>query len=204
MKALFAALPLAAAALFAATPALAATASASQASKPAAKKPVHRKISPKKAEAIKDLEEATPTEDPDPTIKLTDLEKAIAKRVYVGDMPCELGASVNVRALHREGFFLVRIKHTRFVMHPVESKSGAIRLEDPTQGALWLQLGNKSMLMSQKEGRRLADECQSPDQKVYAEELKKHPINLLEPAPAAANASTAAPAASAPAKAGSN
>ena len=49
-------------------------------------------------------------------------------------------------------------------MHPVESRTGAIRLEDPKRGAMWLQLGNKSMLMSQKLGQRLADECQSPEQ----------------------------------------
>ena len=32
-------------------------------------------------------------------------------------------------------------------------------LEDPKGGAMWLQLGNKSMLISQKQGLRLADEC---------------------------------------------
>ena len=47
-------------------------------------------------------------------------------------------------------------------MHPVESRTGAIRLEDPKRGAMWLQLGNKSMLMSQKLGQRLADECHEP------------------------------------------
>ena len=40
---------------------------------------------------------------------------------------------------------------------------------------MWLQLGNKSMLMSQKLGQRLADECQSPDQVTFAEDLKKNP-----------------------------
>ena len=61
-------------------------------------------------------------------------------------------------------------------MHPVESRTGAIRLEDPQRGAMWLQLGNKSMLMSQKLGQRLADECQSPAQLTYAEALKKNPL----------------------------
>ena len=63
-------------------------------------------------------------------------------------------------------------------MHPVESRTGALRLEDPVRGALWLQLANKSMLMNQKEGKRLADECQSPDQLAYAKSMK--PVDLLE------------------------
>jgi hypothetical protein len=69
-------------------------------------------------------------------------------------------------------------------MHPVESRTGAIRLEDPKGGAMWLQLGNKSMLMSQKLGQRLADECMSPAQLTMAEALKKNPMpSLLEPLP---------------------
>ena len=94
------------------------------------------------------IEEATPTEDYDPSDKLSPEEVAIAKRVHVGEMPCELGDKVSVKPLKREGFFLVSRGVNRFVMHPVESRTGAIRLEDPARGALWLQLGNKSMLMN--------------------------------------------------------
>jgi hypothetical protein len=47
------------------------------------------------------------------------------------------------------------------------------------QGAVWLQLSNKSMLMSQKLGRRLADECRSPLQQVVAEQLKLNPAPSL-------------------------
>ncbi len=101
-------------------------------------------------------------------------------------------------ALKREGFFLVATKGHRFRMHPVESRTGAIRLEDPKRGAMWLQLGNKSMLMSQKLGQRLADECQSPDQLTVAEQLKKNPLpSILDKPPAVADGP--APAASAPA-----
>ena len=188
--------------LIAAAPALvmAQTAAPAKPAKPAAKAPARAaaKPAPKKptAEELKAVEEATPIEEPDPRIKLSDAELEIAKKVYVGEIPCELGASVKIRALRRDGFFLVQVKATRFVMHPVESRTGAIRLEDPERGALWIQLGNKSMLMSQKLGQRLADECQSPDQVTFAETLKKNPINILEPAPAPAPAA-AAPAATA-------
>jgi hypothetical protein len=131
--------------------------------------------------------------DDDPAVVLTPADLETAKKVYVGEIACELGAKVHVTPHKREGFFIVRTGLQRFRMHPVESRTGAIRLEDPVAGAMWLQLGNKSMLMSQKLGLRLADECQSPEQKAFAEAMKSRPpVNILEPAPAAAPASSAA------------
>jgi len=125
------------------------------------------------------IEEATPLSEPDPSIKLDEADLAIAKTVYTGEIQCELGEKVTIKPMKREGFFyLVRGIH-RFVMHPVESRTGAIRLEDPQRGGLWLQLANKSMLMNQKEGKRIADDCQSPQQVAYAKTMK--PVNLLEP-----------------------
>ncbi|HEY8048574.1 MAG TPA: hypothetical protein VIE63_05325 [Ramlibacter sp.] len=137
--------------------------------------------------------------DDDPAVVLTPAELETAKKVYVGDIKCELGAVVHVTPHKREGFFIVRTGLQRFRMHPVESRTGAIRLEDPVAGAMWLQLSNKSMLMSQKFGMRLADECMSPQQAAVAEDMKSRPpINILEPAPAAAPAApVATPAASA-------
>jgi len=129
--------------------------------------------------AQKAVEESTPI-DADPNVKLTEADIEVAKKVFVGDIPCELGAKVTITPLKREGFFLVATKGHRFAMHPVESRTGAIRLEDPKRGAMWLQLGNKSMLMSQTLGQRLADECQSPEQVTFAEKLKLNPVNILE------------------------
>jgi hypothetical protein len=150
------------------------------AAKPQAKstKPVKVKDAPAptKRQAI---EEATPTSEPDPSIKLSEAQLAIAKTVHTGEISCELGQKVTIRPMKREGFFFVSRGVNKFVMHPEESRTGAIRLEDAARGALWLQLANKSMLMSQKEGKRLADECMSPEQVAYAKNMK--PVNLLEP-----------------------
>ncbi len=133
----------------------------------------------------KSIEESTPVDD-DPAVKLSPADLEVAKQVHVGDIPCELGATVHVTRHKREGFFIVRAGIQRFRMHPVESRTGAIRLEDPAAGAMWLQLGNKSMLMSQKIGKRLADECMNPIQAAMNETLKKNPIpSLLEPLPTA-------------------
>ena len=152
-----------------------------------AKKPVVKKSSAEiRRSALKAVEEVTPIdEDLNITLSAEDIE--LAKRVYVGSIPCELGAAVSITPNEkRPGFFMVQTKNTRFTMHPVESRTGAIRLEDPKAGALWLQLGNKSMLMSQKMGQRLADECMSQAQITFADEIKKNPpISILDPLPIA-------------------
>ena len=144
--------------------------------------------------ALKAVEEVTPI-DGDPNIKLTAEDTEMAKRVFVGTISCELGNSVTITASSRRpGFFLVQTKGSRFSMHPVESRTGAIRLEDPKRGAFWLQLGNKSMLMSQKLGQRLADECMSPEQITLAEDLKRNPRpGLLDNQAQTPAATTASP-----------
>ena len=120
---------------------------------------------------------------------LDQADLAVAKKVHVGHIACEFGAAVQITPAKREGFFTVQVKNMRYTMHPVESRTGAIRLEDPVRGAMWLQLGNKSMLMSQKLGLRLADECMSGEQITFADLMKKNPPrSLLEPLEAPAKA----------------
>ena len=146
------------------------------------RKAASRKATPApklKRSAVKAVEEVTPVkEEADVALSKADLE--IAQEVYVGPIKCELGENVMITAdaLH-PGFFEVQVKQARYRMHPVESRTGAIRLEDPRAGAMWLQLGNKSMLMNQKIGERLADECQSPQQVTAAEAMKKNPPKSL-------------------------
>jgi len=161
----------------------------------AAAKPASGTVKKRGGKTVPKTTEESVAIDDDPSIKLTPADLEVAKLVYVGDIPCELGATVHITPHKREGFFIVRTGIQRFRMHPVESKTGAIRLEDPVAEAMWLQLGNKSMLMSQKMGRRLADECMSPAQAAVAEALKTNPMpSLLEPLPAPKAATPAAPA----------
>ncbi|TXT39912.1 MAG: hypothetical protein FD135_1780 [Comamonadaceae bacterium] len=102
---------------------------------------------------------------------------SIAERVEVGVVPCELGQSVSVSAdTSSPGYFDVQVKKFRFRMVPVVSSTGAIRLEDVAAGAVWLQLANKSMLMSQKLGTRLADACVTPAQAMFAAAMEKSPL----------------------------
>ncbi len=114
-------------------------------------------------------------------VALTPAELAIADRVYTGTIACELGASVAVEADPKApGYFTVKGKGFAYRMHPVVTSTGAIRLEDRHDGgSVWLQLPNKSMLMDQKHGKRLADECANPTQLAAAEMLKKNPPPVL-------------------------
>jgi hypothetical protein len=107
---------------------------------------------------------------------LSDEALAIAERVHKGHLPCELGASVRVEPnAHQPGYFDVRGNGFHYRMHPVTTSTGAIRLEDKQAGAVWLQLANKSMLMDQKRGRRIADECAHPEQMAFAQNMKHNP-----------------------------
>ena len=115
---------------------------------------------------------------------LTPAELAIAERVYVGNLPCELGAFVRVtRDPASPGYFDVQVRDLKYRMSPVATTTGAIRLEDQKAGAVWLQILNKSMLMNHKQGQRLADECMGVEQQAINETLKKNPArSVLEPA----------------------
>lgn len=115
---------------------------------------------------------------------LTPAELAIAERVYLGQVPCELGVFVTLTADPKvPGYFDVQSKNVKYRMFPVETSTGVIRLEDHQAGGVWLQLPNKSMLMNQKLGQRLADACVTPEQALVAEMLIQNPPPSLLDAP---------------------
>ena len=115
---------------------------------------------------------------------LTPDELAIAEQIHLGKIPCELGSHVQIDADAKlPGYFHVATRTAKYRMIPVATSTGAIRLEDKKAGAVWLQLANKSMLMNQKLGQRLADECMGTEQQAINEVLKKNPArSVLEPA----------------------
>ena len=156
-------------------------------------KKVVSKVVPKKI--IKHVEENTPISD-DTDITLSEAQIKEAEGIYTGVIKCELGASVDIEADPKKpGFFNLTHNNIKYRLHPVDSRTGAVRLEDPRQGAMWLQLGNKSMLMSQKLGSRLADDCQAAKQLEVAEDMKVHPPKgLLDDVTTTPPATAAAPA----------
>ena len=104
--------------------------------------------------------------------------------VHTGHMVCELGNAVTVTPDPQQPTrFVVQMKKNTYLMTPVETTTGAVRLEDAQAGAMWLQLPNKSMLMNSKLGQRMADECQSDHQTAVAHAMKLNPPPSLLDAP---------------------
>jgi hypothetical protein len=185
-----------------AAPAKPVSPSAKPAAKPAAKK--QPTVNPSSRTNLKSAAKNVAAGIEAAEAALTPAELAIAERVHVGKLPCELGASVDLAADDKApGYFNVSGKNFKYRMFPVATTTGAIRLEDHKAGAVWLQLANKSMLMNQKLGIRLADECMSPGQMVVAEAIKLNPpVSVLDaPKPVAASDTPAAAAAAQPASA---
>jgi len=115
-------------------------------------------------------------------VVLSAAQVEVAQSVHVGTLPCELGQTVELVADRAAmGFFDLRIGRAKYRVSPELTTTGAIRLEDKVAGIVWLQLANKSMLMNQKQGRRLADECKSAAQQETADEmLRNPPASVLE------------------------
>lgn len=146
----------------------AATAKKAPAKKATATKSTGKRVP---AKTVKAVESNTPVESL--STRLTDAELVIAQRVHTGRIQCELGADITVTADEKNpGFFNVSAGKQRYYMHPVESRTGAIRLEDGRAEAMMLQLGNKSMVLNQKLGQRVADDCQTAEQKQFAAQLE--------------------------------
>ena len=117
-------------------------------------------------------------------VVLSPEQMVIGNKVLVGKINCELGVVVMMtNDEHSPGRFFLDMGTKRYVLLPVVTSTGAVRLEEESSGAVWLQLGNKSMLMNQKEGKRLADDCMNPDQLLVAQALERNPQPGLLDAP---------------------
>lgn len=148
-----------------AAPAKKATATKTAKKAPAKKTTAKKKTAPKKTAAPAPAKPA-----------LSDAQLAIARRVHTGHITCSGGQRISITADDKNpGHFHLTSGKKSYAMHPVESRTGAIRLEDTKAGAVWLQFGSKSMLMNQKLGQRVADGCTSPEQRAYAAEKQNKP-----------------------------
>jgi hypothetical protein len=104
----------------------------------------------------------------------------LSKSVLTGKIDCELGAHITVEQHAKHpGYIDVRHQKHEFVMKPVMSSTGALRLEDVKGVGLMLQIANKSMLMNVKSGQRMVDGCEHPEQKALMERINRE--NALNP-----------------------
>ncbi len=146
---------LAALALSLALPAAAQT----SAPKPAAKAPA-------KPAAKKRAAAAPPVEAPLAEAGSEQLEAA--NIAHLGDYDCEFAQKVTVEPYAKApGYIEVKQKAQAWVMKPVLSSTGALRLEDVKGRMLMIQIANKSMVMDTVAGQRLVDGCVHEKQRAF-------------------------------------
>lgn len=162
--------------------ALAAAGVAAQAAAPAAKaKPAPAKTAAAKAPAKKG------PPPPPPLPAAAGEQMAAASMAHYGTYNCEFSQTVEVGLNPKnEGYLDVTFGKQAWIMKPVLSSTGALRLEDVKGRVLMLQIANKSMLMDTQAGRRMVDEC-----------LHEKQRDFVKTAAAAEAASAAKPAATA-------
>ena len=125
-----------------------------------------------------------------------------AGQVFYGTYECEFKQTIQIVANSKHPSY-VDVKHGKsdYLMKPVLSSTGAVRLEDVRGVTLMVQISSKSMLLNVKTGQREVDECISPKQRELVEAARAAKAaaaaNAAAPmsAPASASAAPAAPAA---------
>ena len=140
--------------------ALPAAAQTTPAAKPAAKAAVKSAApAPRKPEMI--IPEAYPE------------QVKAAEMVYYGKYDCEFNQTVDIEQSPKHNSY-VTVRHGKgeWLMKPVLSSTGAIRLEDVRGETLMVQIASKSMLLNTMTARRIVDECISPKQRELTEAAK--------------------------------
>jgi glucose/arabinose dehydrogenase len=146
-------------------PAAAATATTPAAAKPAAKKAAPR---PAAKKAVKPAAAAAPV-----LAQANDEQKAAAGLAHLGEYACEFDQIVSVLENPlAPGYIDVKHKTQTWVMKPIVSSTGALRLEDVKGRMLMIQIANKSMVMDTQIGQRVVDGCQHEKQREFERTLQ--------------------------------
>jgi hypothetical protein len=111
---------------------------------------------------------AEPQEEPEPQVAdADDQQLQAAKEVLLGESGCEFNQKIQVDAnAQHPGYLDMSYNKKKYMMKPVMSSTGAVRLEDVRSETLMIQISSKTMVMNQKTGQRLVDNCVHPDQKI--------------------------------------
>jgi hypothetical protein len=96
--------------------------------------------------------------------------------VLIGRYECEFGKRVSVaRNAANNGYFNLSFGSQSWLMKPVLTQTGTIRLEDVKGATLMIQILTKSMLMDIKAGHRVVDGCVHEVQRAAQADLDKQP-----------------------------
>jgi hypothetical protein len=102
---------------------------------------------------------------------------AAAESVHYGKYVCDEKIEIFVERDQRApGYVDVRHKKDIWVMKPVASATGAVRLEDIDKNVLLVQIPYKSMLLNVRSGQRIVDSCQH-DNQLATEKADKAALN---------------------------
>lgn len=96
-----------------------------------------------------------------------------AEMVYMGKYECEFNQTIDVlQSVKYSGYVDLKSGKSSWLMKPVLSSTGAIRLEDVRGETLMVQIAAKSMLLNVKTGHRIVDDCISAKQRELIEAAK--------------------------------
>jgi hypothetical protein len=96
-----------------------------------------------------------------------------AELVFYGSYDCEFNQNVSVaQSAKHPAYADVKFGQGTWLMKPVLSSTGAVRLEDVRGQTLMVQIAAKSMLLDVKAGKRLVDDCICPKQRELVAEAK--------------------------------
>src|SRR5690606_18327886 len=83
-----------------------------------------------------------------------------AKEVHLGESGCEFNQKIQLDANSKHpGYVDMSFNKKKYTMKPVMSPTGAPRLEDVRRATLMIHIPTKTMVMNQKTGQRLVDNC---------------------------------------------
>lgn len=110
-----------------------------------------------------------------------------SEKVFLGAYACEFNQTVEIAGdpTYR-GYVDVRHGKSQYLMKPVISPTGAIRLEDVRGEGLLLQIASKSMLLNVKTGQRMVDNCVGAKQLALIEAARVAKASHADAAPAPA------------------
>jgi len=144
--------------------------------------------------AKKKVKEEAPA--PAAPVTVADADEAqveASKMVMVGQYNCEFQQTLQVSPNAQYPAYVdVQFGKRTYLMKPILSGTGALRMEDVRGDALLLQIAHKSMLMDTRKGNRLVDGCMSPQQVAakaeYDAKGKHDSLGIFDSQPATAAA----------------
>jgi len=108
-----------------------------------------------------------------PVADATPEQMKAAEMVYMGKYDCEFHQNIEIiQSVKYSGYVDLKSGKSGWLMKPVLSSTGAIRLEDIRGETLMVQIASKSMLLNVKTGHRIVDDCISPKQHELIEAAK--------------------------------